>query len=131
MCYSDKFCKPVKLYRGENAAYKFIEEMFSEEVNCAEMMKTHFNKTIIMTEPDKLDFANAKYCHICNVKYKPNVKEDIVKDHDRYTGKYKGSAHKTCQSKVYYDRSLNVFFHNLKGYDSHFLLQEIGKFKKI
>ena len=44
-----------------------------------------------MTEQDKIDFTNAKCCHICNVKYKPKIKEDIVKDHDRCTGKYKGS----------------------------------------
>ena len=64
------------------------------------------------------------------MKYKPNVKEEIVRDHDHYTGKYKGSAHKTCNTKFYYEKSLNVFFHNLKGYDSHFLIQEIGKFNK-
>ena len=56
-----------------------------------------------MAEPDKLDFANAKCCHICNVKYKPKVKQEIVKDHDRYIGKYKGSAHKTCYSKFCYE----------------------------
>ena len=82
-----------------------------------------------MTEQDELDFTNAKCCHICKVKYK-NDKEEKVRDHDHYTGKYKGSAHKTCNSKFYYEKSLNVFFHNLKGYDSHFLIQEIGKFKK-
>ena len=98
--------------------------MLSEETYCREMIKTHFNKTIIMTEPDKLDFANAKCCHICNVKYKPKVKEDIVKNHDRYTGTYKGSAHKTFYSKFYYEKFLNVFFHNLKGFDSHFLIQK-------
>ena len=61
---------------------------------------------------------------------KKNVKEEIVRDHDHYTGKYKGSAHKTCNLNFYYEKSLNVFFHNLKGYDSHFLIQEIGKFNK-
>ena len=83
-----------------------------------------------MTEQNKLDFVNAKFCHICHVKYKPNVKEEIVRDHDHYTGKYKGSAHKTCNLKFYYEKSLNVFFHNLKGYDTHFLIHEIGKFKR-
>ena len=44
--------------------------------------------------------------------------------------KYKGSAHKTCNTMFYYEKSLNVFFHNLKGYDSHFLIQKGGKFNK-
>ena len=39
-----------------------------------------------------------------------------------------GSAHKECNTKFYYKRKLNVFFHNLRGYDSHCLIQEIGKF---
>ena len=61
--------------------------MLLEEAYCVEIITKHFNKPMIMTEQDKLDFASAKYCHICNVKYKPNVKEEIVKYLDRYTGK--------------------------------------------
>ena len=68
---------------------------------------------MIVAEQNKLDFESAIYCHICNVKYKPNVKEEIVRDHDHYTGEYKGSAHKTCNTKFYYEKSLNVFFHIL------------------
>ena len=45
------------------------------------------------------NFKNAKCCHICNKKYKPNVKEEIVRDHDHYTGKYRSSAHRRCQKK--------------------------------
>ena len=56
----DKFSKPVKLYRGENAAYKFIEDMLSEDAYCAEMITNLFNKPMIMTEQNKLDFTNAK-----------------------------------------------------------------------
>ena len=46
----DKFSKPVKLYRGENAAHKFIEDMLSEEAYCVEMITNHFNKPMIMTD---------------------------------------------------------------------------------
>ena len=71
--------------------------MLSEEAYCVEIITKHVNKPIIMTEQDKLDFARAKRCYICNVKYKPNVKEgEIVRDHDHYTCKYKGSDHKEC-----------------------------------
>ena len=37
----DKFSKPVKLYRGKNAAHKFIEDMLSEEAYCEEIIKTN------------------------------------------------------------------------------------------
>ena len=110
----DKFSKPVELYRGKNAVYKFIKDMLSEEAYCVEMITNHFSKPMIMTEQVKLDFESAKCCHNCNVKYKPNVKEEIVRDHDHYTGEYKLSAHKTCNTKFYSEKSLNVFYHNLK-----------------
>jgi len=82
-----------------------------------------------MTGKDEENFKNEKYCHICNKKYKIGYKQQ-VRDHDHYTGEYNGSAHKTCNTKFYYEKSLYVFFHNLRGYDSHFLIREIGKFKK-
>ena len=41
-----------------------------------------------------------------------------------------GSAHSECNKKFYYQKQLNVFFHNLRGYDSHLIVQEIGKFNK-
>ena len=41
-----------------------------------------------------------------------------------------GSAHTECNKHFYYERKLNVFFHNLRGYDGHFLVHAIGKFGK-
>lgn len=29
-CYDDKYSKPVKIYRGKNAVYKFMENMLDE-----------------------------------------------------------------------------------------------------
>ena len=135
----DKFSKPIKIYRGKNAAYKFIQDMIKEEKYCYQMLKDHFNKKLVMTKEDEVSFINETSCHICNKHYSKNYK-DKLKDHDRYTGKYKGSVHRECKYSVNakgekklkftYSNKLNVFFHNLRGYDSHFLMQEVGKFNK-
>ena len=53
-----------------------------------------------------------------------------VRDHCHITGKYRGSAHNDCNLKLRLNPEyikIPVIFHNLKGYDSHFIMQKIGK----
>lgn len=38
-CYDDKYSKPVKIYRGENAVYKFMENMLDEVNWCKKIMR--------------------------------------------------------------------------------------------
>ena len=79
-------------------------------------------------EKKKKDFKNAKSCHICNKEYK---KGDVhVRDHCHVTGKYRGSAHANCNLSYRLTNKIYVIFHNLTGYDSHLIMQEIGKFNK-
>ena len=84
-----------------------------------------------MTEENKLDFESAKYCHICKNRYS---EEDIcVRDHCHITGNYRGSAHQDCNLKLRLSPTniqIPVFFHNLRGYDSHFIMQQIGEIAK-
>ena len=49
VCVDDRFSKPIVIYRGENAAYKFIEAILKEYEYCKKVMKKHFNKNLIMT----------------------------------------------------------------------------------
>ena len=46
-----------------------------------------------------------------------------VRDHDHRTGQYRGAAHTKCNILHYSNRYLPIFFHNLKGYDSHHILR--------
>ena len=61
VCVDDRFSKPVVLYRGENAAYKFIEAILKEYEYCKKVMKKHFNKNLIMTEEEE-EFQSSNTC---------------------------------------------------------------------
>ena len=49
-CYDDKYTKPVQIYRGEKAVYKFMEAMLEEVKHCKRMIKKEFNKPLKMTK---------------------------------------------------------------------------------
>ena len=130
-CYDDKYNKPVQIYRGENAVYKFMENMLKEVNWCKSKMKKHFNKPLKMTDEDEDAFQKAVKCHICDIKY--TDKDIRVRDHCHITGKFRGSAHQDCNLKLKIkpdNIKIPVIFHNLRGYDSHFIMQQIGKIAK-
>ena len=130
-CYDDKYSKPVQIYRGEKAVYKFMEKMLEEVKYCKKVMKTFFNKPLKMTKDNEDEFQKAKACHICDIEY--TDKDIRVRDHCHITGKYRGSAHQDCNMKLKVDPDkikIPVIFHNLRGYDSHFIMQEIGAIVK-
>ena len=133
-CYDDKYTKPIQLYRGEKAVYKFLENILEEVKYCKKVMKKHFNKPLRMTEENEQEFKKATKCHICDKEYEEYTEKDIrVRDHCHITGKYRGSAHMDCNLQLRINPKqikIPVIFHNLRGYDSHFIMQEIGAIVK-
>ena len=130
-CYDKKYSKDICIYRGENAVYKFMEKMLEEVEYCKNVVKNEFNKPLKMTDDDELCFKLEEKCHICNKKY--TDKDIRVRDHCHITGKYRGSAHQECNLKLRIEPDkikLPVILHNLRGYDSHFIMQEIGAIVK-
>ena len=123
-CYDDKYTKPVQIYRGEKAVYKFMEAMLDEVKYCKKIMKKYFNKPLRMTKDNEKEFQKADKCHICEKKY--NETDVRVRDHCHITGQYRGSAHQDCNLNFQITDKIPVIFHNLRGYDSHFIMQEIG-----
>ena len=130
-CYDDKYNKPIQTYRGENAVYKFMEKMLEEVEYCKAVIKKQFNKPLVMTKDDEQCFKTMDGCHICGEKY--DDKDVRVRDHCHITGKFGGSAHQECNLKLRIkpeDIKIPVIFHNLRGYDSHFIMQQIGEIAK-
>ena len=71
-------------------------------------------------------FQLSKKCWICDKLF--DVEDDKVRDHSHISGKYRGSAHWSCNINFKLTKKVPVIFHNLRGYDSHLKMQEIGKF---
>ena len=130
-CYDDKYSKDICIHRGENAVYKFMEKMLEEVKYCKAVIKKHFNQPLVMTEADEQRFKTMDGCHICGENYTDKVVR--IRDHCHITGKFRGSAHQECNLKLRIkpeDIKIPVIFHNLRGYDSRFIMQQIGEIAK-
>ena len=78
-----------------------------------------------MSDRDVLSFTNAVVCHRCE---KPLTDDDKVRNHCHLTGRYLGAAHNVCNLNCKTPQHIPVFFHNLRGYDAHHLIQGLGKY---
>ena len=79
-----------------------------------------------MTREDWQTHNSATTCHMCE---KP-LEGDSVCDHCHITGEYRGAVHNACNLKLHLSpktTTIPVVFHNLRGYDSHLLMQTISK----
>ena len=50
-----------------------------------------------------------------------------MRDHDHFTGKFRGAAHSKCNISMRTVKKIPLFFHNLGGYDSHIIFNNLNK----
>ena len=86
------------------------------------VIKQHFTKNLDMSVEDERIFKSSNKCNKLFL-----AGDNKVRDHDHVTGKYRDSAHWNCNINLKLTNKISVIFHNLKGYDSHLIMQEIGK----
>ena len=81
------------------------------------------NKEMIFTPEEEEQFNQASNCWICG---KLLNLQDRVRDHCHFTGRYRGAAHNRCNLKYRKPDNISVFFHNLRGYDSHLFIKKLN-----
>ena len=89
-------------------------------------MNKHFNKNLIMSEEEEHLFQESKSCWI--FKKLIDNDEEKVKDNCDVTGKFRGAAHWNCNINFQLTKNLLAIFHNLRGYNSHLIFNELDKF---
>ena len=87
VCVDDKFSKLIVLFRGKNAAFKFIKAILKEYEYCKKVMKRY----LIMTEEEE-QFQPSNTSWICEKL----IDAEEVRDNCHITGKFRGAAHRIC-----------------------------------
>ena len=123
-CFDNNVRKPIfRTYTRERPEDEDAMDVFikwlEDDVKVIANIKP---KKMIFTEEDKKQFNKSKICWICDEP----LKDDKVRDHCHYTGRYRGPAHNSCNLKYRKLKSIPVFFHNLTGYDSHLFVKKLG-----
>ena len=93
-------------------------------------MKKHFNKNLIITEEEEEEeeeqYQSSNTCWIC--KKLIDLDDEKVRDHCHVTGRFRGAARWNCNINLQLTKKVPVMFHNLRGYDSHLIFDELNKF---
>ena len=136
--FDPSLSQDVYIYRGEKSAHNFIGKLIEIKDNLNKIVndlrKTH--KYPILTKEEATQHKLSTTCHICELE----IEGEKVRDHCHLTGKYRGSACKSCNvgyhnmqktfTGAFKNQDIPVIFHNLRGYDGHFIIQEASKFTK-
>ena len=127
-CYDEKLSKPFKMYRGMDSVNKFFTDIFEEEEEILEKLNKFQKTPMDISNEEEIHHEKATKCYVCDCSFTDeNCK---VHDHCHVLGNYRGAACNKCNLAMKMIKTIPVIFHNLKGYDSHLLLPELGKFNK-
>ncbi|XP_072389458.1 uncharacterized protein [Diabrotica undecimpunctata] len=123
-CSYDDSLSTYSSYRGKDCMKWFADELnqLAEKVSTVFLCPYDIN----MTTQQESDFHAATRCHICEQRFSPSDKK--VRDHDHLTSEnnYRGAAHEGCNINYKDAHTIPVIFHNLSGYDAHFIINDIA-----
>ena len=120
-CFDDNvFTREPRTYTGLDAMSTFVEWLEKDVKEIANIPA----KKMIFGEKEKERFNKETKCWICKGEFKEDDKK--VRDHCHFTGRYRGTAHNSCNLKYRKPNFIHVVFHNLRCYDSHLFMKNLG-----
>ena len=126
-CSFDESKNKISYYRGDDCMKKFCKDLREHSTKIINYEK---KKMISLTMEEKIHYNKQKVCFICKKAFHNNdnnKKQQKVRDHCHYTGKYRGAAHNICNLRYKIPKEIPVVFHNGSTYDYHFIIKELAK----
>ena len=124
-CSFDESKNKISYYRGDDCMKKSCKDLREHPTKIINYEK---KKMISLTTEEKVHYNKQKVCYICKKEFDNNdKKEQKVRDHCHYTGKYRGAAHNICNLRSKIPKEIPVVFHNGSTYDNHFIIKELAK----
>ncbi|XP_067211782.1 uncharacterized protein [Linepithema humile] len=122
-CTYDNSLSSFKSYRGEDCVAWFVNELH----DLARRVKAILTTVVPMadlTREESEKFRSTATCHVCEKPFTPD--DTRVRDHCHLTGRYRGAAHSSCNLNYKDSHVIPVIFHNLSGYDAHFIIKDVA-----
>ncbi|XP_070163544.1 uncharacterized protein [Polyergus mexicanus] len=120
-CALDGVSSTYRAYRGENCVMWFVRELHDLALRAKIVLDIDAPMTNLTS--DKWErFVNAMRCSICEIPFE--LGDARVRDHCHLTGRYRGPINCNLNYKDTY--VIPVFFHNLSGYDAHFIIKDVA-----
>ncbi|KYN23492.1 hypothetical protein ALC57_04090 [Trachymyrmex cornetzi] len=119
-CSNDNSLSSYHFQCDENCISWFAEEL----KNLAHRVKDIISANVSMEALSKQQweaYRTATRCHICEKPFASN--DTRVRDHCHLTGRYRGPVHTNCNLNYKNSYTIPVVFHNLSGYDAHFIIK--------
>lgn len=121
-CSYDESLSEFSLYTGKDCMQWFAKQL----KQIADKCDTIFSNPLpmkLMTEEERINYFNSSNCYICEKPFLLSNKKCL--DYDHLTGKYRGASHNSCNLNFTDCHVIPVAFHNLSGYDSHFIIRSL------
>ena len=124
-CSFDESKNKLNYYRGEDCMKKFCKDLGTHDTKIINYEK---KKMMPLTIKEEIYRNKQKICYICKKEFDNNdKKQQKVRDHCHYAGKYRGAAHNICNLRYKVPKEIPVVFHNGSTYDYHFITKELVK----
>ena len=133
-CSFDESKNKISYCRGDDCMKKFCKDLREHSTKIINYEKKNM---ISLTTEEKIHYNKQKVCYVCKKEFDNNdttessslecKKQQKVRDHCHYTGKYRGAAHNICNLRYKVPKEIPVVFHNGSTYDYHFIIKELAK----